>query len=76
MPCRMTNPAPGHPALSSNDHAQVHRTHNGSTSTILAVLAQLALNAGAGSGTGVEGLWLVANLGGNNEGKEVIQGAE
>ena len=68
---------PHHPAPSGTVRAHEYtRTRNGSASTILAVLAQfraLALDAGAGGGAGIEGCWLVASLGGNDEGKEVIR---
>jgi len=39
---------------------------SGSASTVLSVLAQFRY-------TGVEGCWLVASLGGNDEGKAIIR---
>ncbi|KAI0052815.1 hypothetical protein FA95DRAFT_1553093 [Auriscalpium vulgare] len=58
---------PSHPSPSSNVRANAYeRSRNGSASTVLAVLAQFHADA----------CWLVASLGGNDEGKEVIRELE
>ncbi|KAI0067413.1 hypothetical protein BV25DRAFT_1795548 [Artomyces pyxidatus] len=58
---------PTHPAPSSNLRANSYtRTRNGSAGTVLSVLSQLRIDT----------CWLVASLGGNDEGKEVIRELE
>ncbi|KAI0317814.1 hypothetical protein OF83DRAFT_1057967 [Amylostereum chailletii] len=61
---------PHHPAPSSNVRAHAYvRTRNGSACTVLSILAQLRT-------VGVEGCWLVASLGGNDEGRDIIRELE
>lgn len=75
---------PSHPSPGSNSNVRAHsyiRSRNGSACSVLAVLAQFqpgianeGPTGGAGmGGGGVEGCWLIASLGGNDEGKEVLR---
>ncbi|THH15456.1 hypothetical protein EW146_g5023 [Bondarzewia mesenterica] len=62
---------PTYPQPASNVRAHAYtRTRNGSACTVLSVLSQFRRPE---LGGGVEGCWLVASLGGNDEGKEVIR---
>ncbi|EIM80680.1 uncharacterized protein STEHIDRAFT_105022 [Stereum hirsutum FP-91666 SS1] len=75
---------PSHPSPGSNSNVRAHsyiRSRNGSACSVLAVLSQFqpgianeGPTGGAGmGGGGVEGCWLIASLGGNDEGKEVLR---
>lgn len=86
-----THPAPRSSNANVRAHSYV-RSRNGSACSVLTVLAQFQAgfsnegvspgaaspgSAGMGLGNGgVEGVWLIASLGGNDEGKEVLRELE
>ena len=59
-----------HPSPSTTVRAQTYvKSRNGSATNILAMLAQL-------KSVGVDGCWLVASLGGNDEGSSIVRELE